>query len=486
MNKIYTYCMALLVMLSFSCSSEDKAAIEIPTPPNSSTVDLSGRVVDENGNAVAGAQVTSGDRTATSGASGSFTIQATVSNDRGFVRVSKAGYFESFRGFQKASETGYIEVVLAAKATSVVFESSTGASLTNHGGTVDIPANGLKNEQSGVDYSGQVTADVRFFSPDDEGFATLMQGGDFIGINQSGQTGSLKSYGFFAVELYAGNGDRLNLKDGVTATVRFDIAPSQQISAPVNMPLWHFDEQQGIWKEDGAATKIGLQYQGAVSHFSYWNFDILYPNGTLKGKVVCYPDQTPYAHQRITISNGPQQLYTYTNWNGEFQVDYPAGFAVEVIAEGTFYGQSFDVPPLVAGQLYEMAVHSPYCETNSSFTFSGANYPAFGFAYASGTCSGNINVELNTFTPGSAIHFIISNMPTASSGTFAFGNYADGNYCELLGDFQLGTQHYGTSLGGTLTKTGPYSFTFSCLMKEGLNGSNETYTVTGSGTYYQE
>src|SRR5205814_609485 len=36
---------------------------------------------------------------------------------------------------------------------------------------------------------------------------------------------------------------------------------------------WYFDETSGLWKEQGTATKMGANYVGDVSHFSFWNCD---------------------------------------------------------------------------------------------------------------------------------------------------------------------------------------------------------------------
>ena len=35
--------------------------------------------------------------------------------------------------------------------------------------------------------------------------------------------------------------------------------------------LWYFDEDAGLWKEEGSATLSGNVYTANVSHLSYWN-----------------------------------------------------------------------------------------------------------------------------------------------------------------------------------------------------------------------
>ena len=54
------------------------------------------------------------------------------------------------------------------------------------------------------------------------------------------------------------------------------------------MPLWYFDEQKGMWVEEGVATKQGNQYVGTVNHFTDWNCDIPSEwNTVITGRILC-------------------------------------------------------------------------------------------------------------------------------------------------------------------------------------------------------
>jgi hypothetical protein len=44
-------------------------------------------------------------------------------------------------------------------------------------------------------------------------------------------------------------------------------------NAPSEISLWHFDEGNVFWQEEGQATLINGSYEGNVSHFSFWNCD---------------------------------------------------------------------------------------------------------------------------------------------------------------------------------------------------------------------
>jgi hypothetical protein len=88
------------------------------------------------------------------------------------------------------------------------------------------------------------------------------------------------------VELRGSAGQKLNIKEGHTAEITLRIDDSQLATAPSSIPLWHFDEERGYWKEDGVATKVGNKYVGEVSHFSWWNCDVPFPLVTLTVTIV--------------------------------------------------------------------------------------------------------------------------------------------------------------------------------------------------------
>lgn len=61
----------------------------------------------------------------------------------------------------------------------------------------------------------------------------------------------LQSFGMVAVEITGANGEALQLANGKTASISFSIAPSLLSFAPARIPLWYFDENTGLWKEEG-------------------------------------------------------------------------------------------------------------------------------------------------------------------------------------------------------------------------------------------
>ncbi|SCY93351.1 carboxypeptidase-like regulatory domain-containing protein [Flavobacterium caeni] len=261
----------LLAVQLFSCSKDENNNDDYSGLP---TITVSGKVVDENNDPVANAAVKIDNSETTTNSLGEFTL-ASGSGDgsRNFATISSEGKFDAYRGFQtKDVTTVILQVTLLGKGTVTNFDTSTGAVISNSGGNVTIGANSIMNAD-GSAYDGAVKGYLRMLNPSQPNFNQLMQGGDFAGVNASNQTGSLKSYGFYAIELEDPSGNPLNLSNGSTADFSLPLAAADVSNAPQTVKLWSFDKVSGIWIEEGTATKSGNKYIGNVSHFSEWNCD---------------------------------------------------------------------------------------------------------------------------------------------------------------------------------------------------------------------
>ncbi|RZM17748.1 MAG: hypothetical protein EOO88_42550, partial [Pedobacter sp.] len=127
----------------------------------------------------------------------------------------------------------------------------------------------------------------------------------------------LVTYGMAAVELTSGSGEKLQVAPGKKAKLTLPLPASITGSAPANIPLWHFDEAIGLWKQEGSATKVGNSYEGEVSHFSFWNCDV--PNNYVQvDMTVKTSTNLPihWAQAKITnLANG-QAAWGYTDSSG--------------------------------------------------------------------------------------------------------------------------------------------------------------------------
>lgn len=90
----------------------------------------------------------------------------------------------------------------------------------------------------------------------------------------------MQSYGAGSIEVSAG-GKSYDLRPGATAKIAIPVDPAQ-LSAPgalpATIPLLVYDENKGLWYEDGTAILQGLNYIATVKHFSTFNIDLVKTN----------------------------------------------------------------------------------------------------------------------------------------------------------------------------------------------------------------
>ncbi|MFM9027592.1 MAG: hypothetical protein ACKOQ6_06310, partial [Bacteroidota bacterium] len=261
---------------------------------------------------------------------GSFIFEnVRVSSARYYVSAEKSGYFSTGYGGRPASSgTVYVRIKLLSKGSAAVYNSSSSGFITTlDNAQINIPADALKNSD-GSAYTGQVKVFTRMLNQEDPQYSTMFPGGDLATVNSSGQLAQLESFGMLGVELEDGSGNVLNLDGNSTATVRMPIAANQLSTAPDSIPLLHFDEEKGVWIQDGYAHKSGSFYEGTVSHFSWWNCDIPLPTPTpiISGRVVdCAGNPIPGC---VVSVNG---IYTLnTNSAGVYSSWIPSGINVVV------------------------------------------------------------------------------------------------------------------------------------------------------------
>ena len=99
--------------------------------------------------------------------------------------------------------------------------------------------------------------------------------GELEGETSDGNVTALESYGFAKIVLQDESGSYLDFKEGKSATVKFPLDPNQRLDAPSEMPLWYFDEEKGIWVEEGIAKKVCngniCEYIGEITKVHSWH-----------------------------------------------------------------------------------------------------------------------------------------------------------------------------------------------------------------------
>ncbi|HAD13643.1 MAG TPA: hypothetical protein DCF33_14550 [Saprospirales bacterium] len=307
MQKLkWLFPLALILGIFFS-SCEDNDPFQKGT---SVEVTFAGQIIDENKEPVSGALVKAGDEVGLTDANGVFRLSATwLPNDHAVLTVEKAGYFAFSRAYQVRDKSiQSITIQLLSQTEVGTLNGGAGGSIQVPGGAkLTFPAGSIARSD-GSPYAGSVRVFARFLDPTDRAALALSMPGNLSALNAAGELQQLSTFGMIAVELYSTVGQKLNVTEGSQVEVRIPIDPAIASSAPNEMPLWHYNEADGYWIEEGLAQKVGNEYVGAVGHFSWWNYDAPYPSVNVKGKVFFNNLQTPAVGVEVWIGPADQGI----------------------------------------------------------------------------------------------------------------------------------------------------------------------------------
>jgi hypothetical protein len=292
------------------------------TPPDLSTKissSVSGFVTDENDAAVMGASVQFGSTTITTDKYGYFQAKnVQVVKEAALITVNKAGYFKGIKTYIAAEgKAAFFRIKLIPKTIAGNINTAAGGTVTLANGlSIKLPANGIVNAATNSQYTGTVNVAAYWINPTAADLNRIMPG-DLRGINTDGSLKSLQTFGMAAVELTGSGGELLQIVNGQKATLTLPIPSSLSNTAPATIPLWYFDETNGLWKQEGTATKTGNTYVGDVGHFSFWNCDVpsnyVQFNCTLKNQA---GNPLAYTLVKITVVGTANSGYGYTDSSG--------------------------------------------------------------------------------------------------------------------------------------------------------------------------
>ena len=306
---------------------------------------LSGIVRDASGTPIEGVSIVSGSSAATTNTDGFFEFDqiqvVSVQNDRSVVRFSKAGYFDVVRSMNADDAEGASwEVVMCKKEnndfTSVkTYSSSSDQTLQAGEMKIDMPQDGYKVDGTGLSYTGKVKSEMVYLDPNNERFSEMMPGGDLAAVRSDNSSAKLVSYGMTDLNMYAENGDKLQLKDGSKAKLTFPIPAGMGENPPASIPLWSFNEKTGLWEEEGSATLQGNVYVGEVAHFSWVNLDYPEKQGTVYGYV---KDDTGKVLPGVRLSIGQLLGSKTTKSDGSYEQEVPANTDFSITVKNQYYG----------------------------------------------------------------------------------------------------------------------------------------------------
>jgi hypothetical protein len=281
-----------LVVAFSSCESNDDNNNSGPNDDafaenfgNAASKDFIGQIVDIYNNPIQGVTIKIGTSTSQTDVNGVFIINgANVYERFAHITATKSGYIDGSRSLVPTSGKNNVKIMLLPNDPLETIQSGVTSEVSIYSGT-KVVFDGAFVDANGNDYSGSVQVAMFHLTPTDENINKLMPG-MLYAQTETNEQAVLETYGMLNVELRGSAGQKLNIKEGHTAEITIRIDDSQLATAPSAIPLWHFDEDKGYWKEEGVATKVGNKYVGEVSHFSWWNCDVQFPTVTLTLTVV--------------------------------------------------------------------------------------------------------------------------------------------------------------------------------------------------------
>lgn len=205
--------------------------------------------------------------------------------DRLVAKVEARGYAPAsvvLEGVTSGAHMG-ARAVLLPIAASAAFDTRNGTLIEHEGLRVEIPANGV------VDQDGEVFDGIAEISvvPFDSTDRSLVLPGPLTATRTDGTPTFLRSLAMAEVSL-SHEGSPLQLAPWASAHVEIPLAqalmadpnPARRPQVGQKIEAWWFDLDKGTWQEEGAGTVIAatgrpgeLAWVTDVAHFTWWNVD---------------------------------------------------------------------------------------------------------------------------------------------------------------------------------------------------------------------
>ncbi len=357
MKKILFYlCTTSILFIACKKNNDDDALNNLSNGNSfmaSATTSVKGIVLDKNSLPIPGVNITLKGNSTTTSDKGLFHFNSINPSDRDIIHFNKDDYFKTSRAVKPNKDiANYIRVILDEKIEEYQFQvdysSLEGENLSlDNNISLDFSTTKFKNKD-GYNHYGSVNVSVNKISPEDDYFTSRIPGGDLLANDDSGNETRLVSYGMLDVVLTDAWGDELS-SDGQTK-ITYPIASNMISTAPNTIPLWHFDESDGIWKEEGFATKVGNNYEGYVNHFSNWNFDVPGLEAGAKGRII---DCNGIPLANVLIEAGQQSAST--NSKGEYEFFVIANQSITAQVKTNFgIEESFQIPSISFNQVHDV------------------------------------------------------------------------------------------------------------------------------------
>ena len=341
---------------STTTSTETSATTSTPAAAKAAQ---SGQLTDSvTREPLANVEVSIGGHTATTDAQGFYELADITVSDRAVVTFKHEDYYTNSKiiSIKEYSDgttlsPNYLEFALD-KYDDQHNADSQGEKWWGENYGIKIPG-GIYTDNEGNDFNGNVIANVAYEDVSTDKGRDAFPGA-YEGENSNGVIVPFVSYGFMVIKLEDESGTALNISDNITLTFPLTGATEESI------PLWYYDHTQGIWIEEGYATRLwDGSYEGTVSHPGTWSLNqpIEDAPGTYTDRIV-YPNGTPVKNLRVhAVGKNWIRTDLSTDENGVLEIEVIPGeeFGLKVYHYGDKYGAEFNgmIPAIASGEIVD-------------------------------------------------------------------------------------------------------------------------------------
>ena len=335
-------------------------ATETPVPAPAAKAVHQGQVMDSHsGNGLANVKVSIGEHTVTTDAQGFYELTDIDVNDRAVVTFKHEGYYTHSKiisikqySYGTTLSPNYLDFALD-KYDAQHNDDSQNEKWWRYSFGIKIPG-GIYTDNEGNDYGGNAIASVAYEDVSTDKGRDAFPGA-YEGKNSNDVIVPFVSYGFMVIDLKDENGAELGTSDDISLTFH-----SAEGATSESIPLWYYDYAQGIWIEEGYATRLpDGKYEGTVSHPGTWSLSQPIENdpGTYTDRIV-YPDGTPVKNLRVhAIGKNWIRTDLYTDENGVLEIEVIPGeeFGLKVYHSSNKYGAKFNgqIAAVASGEIVD-------------------------------------------------------------------------------------------------------------------------------------
>ncbi|KIC65102.1 hypothetical protein RM51_01230 [Chryseobacterium taiwanense] len=386
---------------------------------NTAQKNFQGMVLDTNGLPISGATVTIGANTVTTNLKGFFTFKnASVKENFAHVKVTKSGYVNASRVVVPTNGMNQVNIMMIPVTTTSTISAGSTSTVSLPNGT-KVKFDGSFKDSNGNAYSGSVNVALFHLAPSNKYLNELMPG-SFLATNAGGNARVMETFGMLHVQLTGSGGQNLQIANGHTAEITVPVDATQTATSPNTIPLWSYNEDTGMWNEEGTATKIGNVYVGTVSHFSWWNCDVQFTQATMKVTLKNAAGSV-LPSIKVTLKRSSQAYETYgmTDNTGVASGIVPAGeiltLKVYDVCGNVIY--TSNVGPFSAGVLTTLADITVNPPSSTNYTIQGS------LKTCSNTDVTDGYVVLKSVGTNSN-YFNYLSVPVNANGSFTFNTYS--------------------------------------------------------------